>query len=183
MPFMTGNPLYSFISLVIEDNDIKYLIVINASRIDYDMYPKFVKLIYISSIAVLIFVLFFGEGKEETGANSWIRLGAISIQPSEFVKLAFAITFSFIFIEYEWKYRLMKFPMIVTAILYILSVIYTVKGYKIAKEKIKNMVMLHVIFPSATIVGLVICLAILYIFWNAFSGFGSAEVTFWQWIF
>lgn len=64
------------------------------SRIDYDIYPTFVKLIYIASIAVLIFVLIFGEGKEETGANSWIRLGAISIQPSEFVKLAFAITFS-----------------------------------------------------------------------------------------
>ena len=77
----------------------------------------------------------------------------------------------------------MKFPMIVTSILYIISVIYTVKGYKIAKKKLKNMVMLHAIFPSATIVGIVICLAILYMFWNAFSGFGSAEVTFWQWIF
>ena len=97
--------------------------------------------------------------------------------------ITLGVIFPFIFIEYEWKYQLMKFPMIVTSILYIISVIYTVKGYKIAKKKLKNMVMLHAIFPSATIVGIVICLAILYMFWNAFSGFGSAEVTFWQWIF
>ncbi len=64
------------------------------SRIDYDIYPAFVKLIYAASIAILLFVLIFGEGKEETGANSWISLGFISVQPSEFVKLAFAITFS-----------------------------------------------------------------------------------------
>lgn len=64
------------------------------SKIDYDIYPSLVKLIYVASVLILIFVLFFGEGKEETGANSWIRLGGIGIQPSEFVKLAFAITFS-----------------------------------------------------------------------------------------
>ena len=64
------------------------------SRIDYGVYPSFVKIIYIASILILVFVLFFGEGKEETGANSWIRLGGVGIQPSEFVKLAFAITFS-----------------------------------------------------------------------------------------
>ncbi|MBE7039269.1 MAG: rod shape-determining protein RodA [Ruminococcaceae bacterium] len=64
------------------------------SRIDYDIYPAFVKLIYAASVAILAFVLVFGQGKEETGANSWISLGAISIQPSEFVKITFAITFS-----------------------------------------------------------------------------------------
>ena len=64
------------------------------SMIDYDLYPSFTKFIYCASVIILVFVLIFGQGKEETGANSWIRLGGISIQPSEFVKLAFAITFS-----------------------------------------------------------------------------------------
>jgi len=70
------------------------LLMLIISKIDYDLYPAFVKIIYIASIIILLFVLVVGEGKEETGANSWIRLGGIGIQPSEFVKLAFAITFS-----------------------------------------------------------------------------------------
>lgn len=97
--------------------------------------------------------------------------------------LALGVIFPFIFIEYEWKYQLMKFPIIITSILYMISVTFTVIGYKMDKEKVKNMVMLHAIVPGATIVGLGICLIILYIFWNAFSGFGSSEVIFWQWIF
>ncbi|MBR2500204.1 MAG: rod shape-determining protein RodA [Clostridia bacterium] len=64
------------------------------SSIDYSKYSRFTRYIYIASIMILVFVLFFGEGKEETGANSWIRFGPIGIQPSEIVKLAFCITFS-----------------------------------------------------------------------------------------
>lgn len=64
------------------------------AAIDYESYTEFAKYIFIGSIAVLIFVLIFGEGKEETGANSWIRIAGIGIQPSELVKLSFAITFS-----------------------------------------------------------------------------------------
>ncbi|MBQ3554306.1 MAG: rod shape-determining protein RodA [Clostridia bacterium] len=62
--------------------------------IDYESYSEFAKYIYIGSIIILLFVLFFGMGKEETGANSWIRIGSVGIQPSELVKIAFAITFS-----------------------------------------------------------------------------------------
>ncbi len=62
--------------------------------IDYDDYTDIAKFLYIGSILILIFVLFFGQGKDETGANSWIRIGGIGIQPSELVKIAFCITFS-----------------------------------------------------------------------------------------
>lgn len=65
------------------------------SSIDYNVYSKYTKYIYAASILILIFVLIFGEGKEETGANSWIRVGGIGVQPSELVKLAFCLTFSF----------------------------------------------------------------------------------------
>ena len=64
------------------------------ASIDYENYTDYVKYIYAGSIAVLVFVLIFGEGKEETGANSWIRIAGIGVQPSELVKIAFAITFS-----------------------------------------------------------------------------------------
>ena len=62
--------------------------------IDYEDYADIGKYLYIASILILIFVLLFGQGKEETGANSWIRIGSIGIQPSELVKLVFCITFS-----------------------------------------------------------------------------------------
>ncbi len=62
--------------------------------IDYEDYTDIAKFLYVGSILILVFVLLFGQGKEETGANSWIRVGGIGIQPSELVKLAFCITFS-----------------------------------------------------------------------------------------
>ncbi len=64
------------------------------AAIDYESYTDFAKFIYLGSVLILLFVLLFGEGKDETGANSWIRLGSVGIQPSELVKIAFCITFS-----------------------------------------------------------------------------------------
>ncbi len=64
------------------------------TAIDYEDYTDLAKYLYLGSLLVLIFVLFFGTGKDETGANSWIRIGSIGIQPSELVKISFCITFS-----------------------------------------------------------------------------------------
>ena len=65
------------------------------SFLDYRTYLSYQKHIYIGSVLLLLFVLFFGSGKEETGANSWIRFGPIGIQPSELVKILFVLSFSF----------------------------------------------------------------------------------------
>ncbi|MBR4891244.1 MAG: rod shape-determining protein RodA [Clostridia bacterium] len=62
--------------------------------IDYRIYKVYSSHIYILSIVVLIFVLIFGSGKEETGANSWIRFFGIGVQPSELVKIAFSVFFA-----------------------------------------------------------------------------------------
>ncbi len=64
------------------------------SFVDYRMYKSYARHIYIGSVLILAFVLIFGSGKEETGANSWIRFGGIGIQPSELVKIAFAVVFA-----------------------------------------------------------------------------------------
>lgn len=50
--------------------------------------------IYFLCIFFLVIVFPFGIGKEETGALSWIRFGKIGVQPSEFVKLLFALYLS-----------------------------------------------------------------------------------------
>lgn len=64
------------------------------SFIDYERYRQFVKLIFGASVGILVLVLLIGIGSKEVGAKSWIRLGGVSIQPSELVKVAFAVTFA-----------------------------------------------------------------------------------------
>ncbi len=59
--------------------------------VDYRVWNKLYLVVYGISIAILIYTLIFGFGKEEWGANSWIRLGGFRFQPSEFVKIAFII--------------------------------------------------------------------------------------------
>ncbi len=50
--------------------------------------------LYLLCLFFLLIVFPFGTGKEETGAISWIRFGSIGVQPSEFVKLLFALYLS-----------------------------------------------------------------------------------------
>lgn len=63
-------------------------------RFDYEQFKNMIKPIYIISVLMLVAVLIFGI-TGEWGARSWIRIGAIGIQPSEFAKICFIITFSY----------------------------------------------------------------------------------------
>ncbi len=64
------------------------------ATIDYENLGNLTKLIYIGSVLFLISVLIIGTGGEEVGSKSWIRFGPIGIQPAEFVKIGFIITFA-----------------------------------------------------------------------------------------
>lgn len=68
-----------------------FVLMYSVSRIDFYIYKRHVNLIYIACLLVLASVLLFGVGKEQTGANSWIRFFGIGIQPSELIKVAFSI--------------------------------------------------------------------------------------------
>lgn len=48
-------------------------------------------------LLLLVSVHFFGYGKEQLGAQSWIRLAGVNIQPSEFAKIIILIYFSSVF--------------------------------------------------------------------------------------
>lgn len=61
---------------------------------DYEQLKNLIKPIFLFAIAMLILVLFFGVSGD-WGARSWIRFGAVGIQPSEFAKVCFIITFSY----------------------------------------------------------------------------------------
>lgn len=62
---------------------------------DYEQLKNLVKPIYIFAVAILILVLIVGVGNESWGAKSWIRFGAVGIQPSEIAKVCFIVTFSY----------------------------------------------------------------------------------------
>ncbi len=59
---------------------------------DYERFKEKPALWYFLCICLLIFVLLFGT--EEAGTKGWIRFAGIGIQPSEFVKIGFAVTFA-----------------------------------------------------------------------------------------
>ncbi len=63
-------------------------------RADYDLLGQLGVYIYILSALLLLVVLFIGTGSEEVGTQGWIRLGPISIQPSEIAKIGFIISFA-----------------------------------------------------------------------------------------
>lgn len=69
--------------------------------INYKKYHDYTGFIYGLCILMLISVLVFGTGREDTGSKSWIRFGSIGIQPSEIVKIGFIITFSHLCAKYD----------------------------------------------------------------------------------
>lgn len=60
---------------------------------DYQMILCLNKLIFAFYCAILILVLFIGHG-ESVGTVGWIAVGPVNIQPSEFAKIGFIITFA-----------------------------------------------------------------------------------------
>lgn len=61
---------------------------------DYEQFANIIKYVFLLALFMLVIVLIFGTSGD-WGARSWIRLGPIGIQPSEFVKICFILTFSF----------------------------------------------------------------------------------------
>lgn len=64
-----------------------------ATSFDYEYFGDIAKYIYIACAAMLVLVLMIGTGSS-IGSKSWIRVGPVNIQPAEFVKLGFILTFS-----------------------------------------------------------------------------------------
>lgn len=65
-----------------------------ATKIDYKNYRKYAFYLFIASIVVTLFVFIPGLGVSHGGAHRWIRVGLLSFQPSEFLKIGFIMYFS-----------------------------------------------------------------------------------------
>ena len=86
------------------ENNIKFVIVQSAAlaiglllafiiiKLDYEYIGSYYKWIYAFNVIALVLVLFIGQGEQEWGGKSWIRIGGVGIQPSEIVKIGFIIT-------------------------------------------------------------------------------------------
>ena len=62
--------------------------------IDYRIFQKYEKYLYVGSLLFLLTVYIPGLGVEHFGAKSWINLGVTDLQPSELVKISFVLLFA-----------------------------------------------------------------------------------------
>ncbi|MFY9214387.1 MAG: rod shape-determining protein RodA [Tissierellaceae bacterium] len=60
--------------------------------LDYSFLGKMYLPIYFVCILLLVAVLLFGFGEDDWGARSWLQVGPVSFQPSEFVKIGLVIS-------------------------------------------------------------------------------------------
>ncbi len=70
------------------------ILMLVLSNIDYNAFLYLHTPIMVISLAMLVIVLLIGIGGAETGTTGWIRVGPLSIQPSEFAKVGFILTFA-----------------------------------------------------------------------------------------
>ena len=73
---------------------ISIVIMIFVSKIDYKIYYKNAKQIFLISLLLLILVLIPGIGTVRNGSRSWFGIGSFGVQPSEFMKLSMIIFLS-----------------------------------------------------------------------------------------
>ena len=73
---------------------ISYIMMIILISIDISKIEKYVSIIFFSCLLLLLIVLIPGIGVLRGGARSWINIFGISIQPSEFMKIALVLLYS-----------------------------------------------------------------------------------------
>jgi rod shape determining protein RodA len=62
------------------------------SRLDYGDLEEYWKYIAIAGALLLLLTIVIGKGRPGSANIAWIHIGGLSVQPSEFVKLAFIMT-------------------------------------------------------------------------------------------
>lgn len=91
---------------------LSFVIGFSLLLIDLRMYEGYAYLIYIIMIVILIATAFLAPNIK--GSHSWIKFGAVSIQPAEFAKTATALALAKLFSTYGYKlgeWRTYKAPL------------------------------------------------------------------------
>jgi rod shape determining protein RodA len=74
---------------------IGLIFMMTIAFIEYRLYSDFAYVVYVASIVFLVVVL--GYGMMTSGAQRWVKIGPISFQPSEFVKLSLILAMAHFF--------------------------------------------------------------------------------------
>lgn len=96
-----------------------FLLLLIFSKINYERLQKLAWPFYIFVIFLLCLVFIPGIGLEINNARSWVDLGVINFQPSEFVKVAFIILLAFLLSNKninlaDWKHGLLPILAIIS---------------------------------------------------------------------
>ena len=79
-----------------------YVILFIVSNIDYYLFYKFSRYLYIAALLMVIFITF--AGSLQRGVSRWITIYGFSFQPSELMKLAMILYLPRIFIEMDFDF-------------------------------------------------------------------------------
>lgn len=101
---------------------IGIIMMVLASRFNYQTYKLYATKLFIACVILLILVIIPGIGKESGGARSWIGFGPFQFQPSEFMKIAIIVLVSKFIASY---YTEMKY---ITNVVYVAIVLMFVFG-------------------------------------------------------
>ena len=71
---------------------IGFVFLILLVILDYQFLGKVYIPIYVACNLILVAVLIFGFGEDQWGARSWLKVGSVIFQPSEFVKVGLIIS-------------------------------------------------------------------------------------------
>ena len=93
---------------------IGFLIIIISSKLNLDIIFKNSKYIYVLGIFLLIITHFFGININ--GSTSWLKLGPVSIQPSEFMKIPLIISLRSISLKNYSNTKYFIYALIITII-------------------------------------------------------------------
>lgn len=88
--------------------------------VDYRVTKKYIPHLYILSVLVLLAVRFFG--KKTLGAQRWISLFGIQLQPSEFVKIIVIMVLSYVIIT-KFRRGINNLIEIIKVFLYVLPIV------------------------------------------------------------
>lgn len=94
---------------------VGFALAIVSASIDHTVYIRYTKQLYATAIIMLIAVLCLGHSAN--GAQSWIKLGSFTLQPSEFAKIAIIICLAVFVVERRENIR--SLGVFVTSGLYI----------------------------------------------------------------
>lgn len=100
-----------------------FLLAITMSFIEPDFYLRHAYFFYTSSIILLLFVNFFGA--HIMGATRWIRIGSISLQPSEFAKVSLILALARYF-DKQSIYKMMEFKKLFKALIIVFLPVFLV---------------------------------------------------------